>query len=273
MYEFLIATGRSHDASTDKTVEMALIYNNAGNEYTSDYFKPGDYSNRKDAYENGQLDICANIEVKKDGKSIDTDDFIGVKIKFYDKTWELDTIWVTNQNGGRCRFNKVNKFFGTDSGIGTEDNPFRIDFELETLSDTDQNTESFKMEVTTADGGDTDDNVYYKLFDDTGHASKTSRADLPGDQYEGGETNTIPSFDTYFGLLSKNITHILIIKVGNDKWVPEYIIITEILGSNSQFNVIDHLPPEGSLDTNHNWTSVPEKVYDTKISKKKEVKI
>ena len=261
MYEFLIATGRDKNASTNKKVEMALIYNENGSEKISDYFQPGNYSNRNDAFENGQLDICAHISVEQGGSMVFTDDIVGVMVKFHDETWQLDTIWVTHESGGRCRYKEVNEMFGSHSNLGTPNNPYRIDFEPDTVGNK-GNENSFILSVKTAAGNNngTNDNVFFKLFDDAGYASQTSRADIPGNQYEAGETNTIPSFNTVFGNLTKKISKVLIVKVGNDKWVPEYIKTTSgLVGQESEFSVINHLPPEGSLDTNHNWTIVPEK--------------
>jgi len=260
MYEFLIATGRADGASTDKTVEMALIYESNGQEVVSDYFRPGQYSNRNNAYENGQMDICGNIPVKKNGESITTNDFIGVMVKFYDKTWQLDKIWVTNEDNGKTRWASVNRFLGSSSGLGTQNHPYRVDFVTETLASTKRGTESFKLEIKTASGHNygTDDHVYFKLFDDTGYSCQTARAHMPGDQYEQGVTNTIYGFNTTFGPISKNITKVLIVKVGSDMWVPEHMI-TSTIGKSCDFSVINHLPPEGSLDSHHNWTMVPEK--------------
>lgn len=261
MYEFLIATGRDKDASTNETVEMALIYNDNGVEKISNYFRPGQYSNRDNAFENGQLDLCAHITVEQGSSMVFTDDIVGVMVKFYDKTWQLDTIWVTHESGGRCRYQEVNQMLGTSTGLGTPSNPYRVDFKADNPGKKGNET-SFMLTVKTAAGNNngTNDNVFFKLFDDAGYASQTSRADIPGNQYEEGETNTIPSFNTVFGNLTKKISKVLIVKVGNDKWVPEYIKTTSgLVGQESEFSVINHLPPEGSLDTNHNWTIVPEK--------------
>lgn len=261
MYEFLISTGRSDGASTNKTVEMALIYNSGGTEMVSGYFKPGPKSNRSDAFENGQLDICSSISVTKGSADVNTNEFVGVLVKFYDKDWQLDSICVTNQIGGRSRFCEVDEFLGTKTGKGTPGNPYRIDFPVEELASTEHEETSFNLTVRTESGGNngTDDNVFFKLFDDTGYASQAARATQIGNQYEQGETNTLLNFNTSFGKLSKNIVKLLIVKVGGDKWVPGHVsVVSSILLKSSEFAVSEHLPPEGSLDKNHNWTSVPE---------------
>lgn len=95
---------------------MALIYNNGDTEMVSDYFKPGPKSNRGDAFENGQLDICSSISVTKSSADVKTNEFVGVMVKFYDKDWQLDSICVTNQVGGRSRFCEVDEFLGTKTG-------------------------------------------------------------------------------------------------------------------------------------------------------------
>ena len=263
MYEFLIATGKSKNADTNKDVEMALIYNDSGSEVISDYFYPGRNSNRTDAYEKGQLDICSNIEITKNGTKVATENFVGVMIKFHGGKWQCDYIWVTHQIGGRCRSKRVNMFLGKDvSGdIGTVGNPLRVDLDTGPQATTKRDTVSFAMTVRTSTGSNsgTNDNVFFKLFDDTGYASETSRGDQIGNQYESGATDTIPSFKTWYGPLSKNITKIIIIKVGSDGWKPEHILVTEVEvlgGTSNQFEVLNYLP-EGNLDTHHNWTSVP----------------
>ena len=146
----------------------------------------------------------------------------------------------------------------------------------ESLNETNRNASSFEMRVVTAAGNNygTDDNVYFKLFDDTGHASVTRRAQIPFiDNYEQGSTTIIPSFMTVFGDLSRKITKVLIIKSKKkqDAWVPQYIKIGEIINER-HFLVSEYLTSGGdlsvpSLHKHYNWVSVPERDLTKKKGK------
>lgn len=280
-YEVLIATGRDDGADADKELKIALVYNDEqGNKKTSDYINPGKYSNRGDAYENGQMDICDPITFTKDGKEITTDDFTGVMIAFSDKDWQLDTIWVTNHATGKYRWKHADKFFGSKYNCGTTSDPYELALNDEvTINNSalrEYNDFTFTVETQKGDNDyGTNDNVFYKLFDDMGLASHTSRQEQWGNQYETGETNTLPNFDTVYGKLSKNIVKVLIVKVGDDGWRPNYMTAapTVLDIKTSTFDLSDHLPPgEDSLDTHHNWMTAPSKESQSSKSAKKSKK-
>lgn len=259
-YEILIATGTDKGADADSTLEMALVYNEGASQIISDYFKPGQYSNRSNAYENGQLDICGLIPITKNGVAVNTDDFVGVMIKFHDKDWQLDSIWVTNAQGGKCMSKKVDKFFGSKYDVGTKNNPYKLILEQPYNAVTPRTDNDFTLTIRTESSSQngTDDHVFFKLFDDTGHASEGARKHQLGNQFEAGQTDTLPKFMTAFGPLSKNIVEVLIVKVGNNGWKPSYMMVTgNIMGKENEFDLASNLPSEGSLDTHHNWMTAP----------------
>ncbi|MFK7797392.1 MAG: hypothetical protein AB8E82_08055 [Aureispira sp.] len=272
-YEVLLATGRDEGADADKRLDIALVYiDEGGVKQTSDFFERiGEKSNRGDAFENGQLDICTPITFTKNGQEIKTDKFVAIKIAFHDKDWQLDTVWVTNRETGKYLWKKSGLFFGSkaEDDRGTPGNPYELlldDPIEETVAI--QQCDNFKFTVLTQQGSDsgTNNHVFFKLFDNTGHASVTARNGRDGiifDDFESGETNVLKDFPSQFGLLSNIISKVLIIKVGDDAWKPEYMEVEPSglgLTAISKFDLAGNLPPnEPSLDTHHNWMQAPRK--------------
>lgn len=268
-YEVLIATGRDDGADADKDLKVALVYNNSSGQKTvSDYLKPGQFSNRGNAYENGQLDICEPINFTQSGQPIDTDDFIGVMIAFTDKDWQLDTIWVTNHTTGKYLWKHADKFFGSKYDVGTEKHPYELLLnDPVTITDgAKQDQNSYDLQVSTLGNGDisddfgTNDEVFFKLFDNTGHASQAARNPQIGNQFQSGGTDSLLGFKPLYSQLSKDIVKALIIKVGDNGWRPKSLIVKPslLLDRQSTFLLEDHMPSgEVSLDTHHNWMTCP----------------
>lgn len=267
-YEVLIATGTDKGADADSRLDMALVYiDDNGQEQTSDFFeKIGNTSNRNDAFENGQLDICSPVKFMKNGQEIKTDNFIAVKIAFHDKDWQLDTIWVTNRETGKYFWKESGKFFGSKYDVGTDKNPYTLHLDGPVNMDgSAQNQITFDLNVRTqsGSGNGTNDNVFFKLFDTKGCASATSRnAQEMANSFQPGASSSLRGFSTQFGSLTKTISEVLIIKVGNDGWKPEYMEVQPSGlsdGNTSRFDLEGHLPSQGSLDTGHNWMKAPNK--------------
>jgi hypothetical protein len=269
-YEVIIATGRADGADADKPLKLALVYNDAnGNEQIGDLIQlPSASATHSNIFENGQLDLFNAIDFTRGGVSINTDDFTGVMVGFTDKDWQLDTIWITNRQTGMYCWKHADKFFGSGPGVGTASNPYRLlldgDRAVEPgLVDPPRIVDSFNMRISTQGGNSdygTNGHVYFKLFDNTGHASHASRKDQWFNQYQAGETNDLPGFDTQFGPLSHEIINVLIFKDDGDGWRPDTLQIkASILAQGvDYFDLASHMPPgEVSLDTHHNWMMAP----------------
>ena len=171
---------------------------------------------------------------------------------------------MTSRTTGKYLTKHVDKFFGSKPGVGTESHPYEVTLEPGVVGDSKRNETDFNFEISTLAGNNygTNDSVYFKIFDDTGHASALHRKNQWGDQYNQGDTNYLPDFDTQFGALSKTITKVLVSKVGDNGWRPDTLIVKPGVASNveSTFDLAGHMPPgEESLDSHHNWTTAPRK--------------
>jgi hypothetical protein len=268
-YEVIIATGRDPGADADKPLKLALVYNDAdGNEQVGDLIQlPSTSATHGNIFENGQLDVFTAINFTRGGVSIDTDDFTGVMVGFTDKDWQLDTIWITNRQTGVYRWKHAGKFFGSGYDVGTASEPYKLLLDGDRAEQPElmnpRTVDSFNMTISTQGGNSdygTNGHVYFKLFDNTGHASHASRKDQWGNQYQAGETNTLSGFDTQFGPLSHEIIRVLIFKSDGDGWRPDTLQVRASLLAQGvdYFDLASHMPPgEVSLDTHHNWMTAP----------------
>ena len=155
-------------------------------------------------------------------------------------------------------------WFGSDHGQGTLDNPFSLPLDGDRIIENDEvtNQNTYDLHISTQAGKNTygtNDHVYFKLFDNTGHASNLARKHQPMNQFVAGAEDDLPGYEVGFDLLSKTITKVLIFKPGADGWRPDQFQVEPSLQpqAESHFDLAVNLPGD-NLDGDHCWMTASE---------------
>ena len=278
-YELILTTGREEGSGADKALHLGLIYEDADGEehYSNLKHVPGSSAEYTDVYEKGHLDLFESFSFFDVPPENRPKKITGVRIGFEGESWQLDTIWITDRQTGAYYWKEAKMWFGSDHGQGTYNNPYALpldgDRNIENQPGVVANQNTYDMRITTQSGEHTygtDDHVYFKLFDNTGHASNLARDPQSMNQFEPGAEDDLPDFKVGFDLLSNTITKVLIFKPGKDSWRPNTLRVAPRLQPDaiSSFDLAAHIPGD-SLDGDHRWMVAPAQALVVQSNSKK----